>query len=188
MNERPILFKPEMIRAILDGRKTMTRRVIKDQDLDARGLRFCNVKTGWEDWHGNPRRCPYGFPGDELWVRETIKCVGEDDYGAVTYYVADGTMTPIDTWIWKQNILPSIYMPRGASRIQLKITDVRVERLQDISLEDAFDEGIEPCHKFGCNCAIDGFAQLWDSINSKRGFDWNSNPWVWVISFERIEK
>lgn len=212
--QRPILFSTEMVQAILADRKTMTRRVIK-AELDSRGLRWANPKTGWEDWHGNPVRCPYGQVGDILWVRET--------WCKACLWDGDGEMPECRYWYkadddWKQHDWhddkndevtsapkwkPSIHMPKEAARLFLQITDIRVERLQDISDVDAMLEGIESMTvaedgelvvKFKDYLSKSGwyydsresFKTLWMLIN---GFDnWNANPWVWVVSFERISK
>ena len=204
--ERPILFNAEMVRALLEGRKTQTRRVVKPQP-DLRN--WIKVRRGKERF-GNHIcdskslvMCPYGQAGDRLWVRETWAdlsnagfSIGEKEtpaaYRAST--CAEGDRIREDYGIkWK----PSIHMPRWASRINLEIKAIRVERLQDISEVDAIAEGItdggctncgehEPC---GCDAPmpdyIDAFACLWHSIHGTES--WHSNPWVWVIEFERIE-
>lgn len=185
MKERPILFSGEMVRAILDGRKTQTRRVIKPQPPES-------VSEGYTTYF-----CPYGIPGDRLWVRETF--APRLDVDPITelararhyaMYKADGGdphdpmhWHPYDKWI------PSIFMPRWASRITLEITNVRVERVQDISVSECRAEGI-PQASFSSQTDRDAqvhgeFMQLWDSINAKRGYSWESNPWVWVIEFKR---
>jgi len=198
MKERPILFSGPMVRAILDGTKTQTRRALKPQPIytgrakdyewDARGqVGFVPIRDAREFG-------PYGIPGDRLWVRETW-VHGLTDLGqAPVYYRADGED---DTTLWR----PSIYMPRRLSRITLEIKDVRVERLQDISENDAKSEGI--CYDYnvdpigpckwrvpGTNMGVDSpkgaFSTLWDSIatNFSR---WEFNPWVWVVEFERVK-
>lgn len=189
MTERPILFSAPMVRALLDGSKTQTRRVVRfdppSGDIVERG--------GWRRWHRDDPSaviaCPYGVPGDLLWCRETWRPhieTGMPEYranlGAVDHDLR-----------WK----PSIYMPRWVSRITLRITDVRVQRLQEISEEDARAEGVaEPAPVHGKWCdATRGreghwsyrkpFADLWDSLNAKRA-PWSSNPFVWAIAFERV--
>ena len=208
---KPILFNDEMVRAILDGRKTKTRRLVKPQpELRA--------------------NCPFGQVGDRLWVKETF---------CLEIPVLSGQLPPFndgrpirweyegletnperaDTWFcphyratdptpelsyedtdgeptvkWK----PSIHMPRWASRITLEITDIRIERVQEITKEDAKAEGIidggclncgrnEPC---GClnplPDARDAFANVWEKIYAKKGLGWYANPWVWVIGFRRV--
>ena len=159
----------------------MTRRVVKPQPEQDTDCPY-HIGTGIER---KARICPYGKPGDRLWVRETF---GVCDFpgGSASFgkrkilYKADGETT-YDIGKWK----PSIFMPRMYSRITLEITSVRVERLQDISNKDIESEGA--C---GMACVTHRltFKQLWDSINSKRGYSWESNPWVWVVEFERIKE
>jgi len=207
-----------MVQAILEGRKTQTRRIIK-ASLDDRGLRWANPITGWEDWHGNPVKCPYGDIGDVLWVRENYQVVGWDTKeGILTYKYADGKSITVDSeledhiqerMITKAELkpnswIPSIHMPKEACRLFLRITDRRVERLQDISKADAEAEGApsvvplygwaNPMKLGGKRVQIgtkhvtpqEGFSVLWQNIN---GLDsWNNNPWVWVVCFERINK
>ncbi|HBQ5976314.1 MULTISPECIES: hypothetical protein [Klebsiella] len=234
MKERGMIFNGEMVRAILDGRKTQTRRIVKGTDG---AVKFCKewdingeeifVVLGEKDRTGmNPVlgaiSCPFGAVGDRIWVREAYRFpaslddvsptgVGEMAVAtgyrkpwAPTFYEFTGTFS--DGWKGFETppkvsdagkLRPSIHMPRWASRILLEITDVRVERLNAISEEDARAEGIidggclncgepEPC---GCANpepdATDAFAYLWQSIYGQE--NWNANPWVWVISFERVE-
>jgi hypothetical protein len=234
VRERPILFSGDMVRAILAGTKTQTRRVVKG------------------DGEFNRRRCPYGEPGDRLWVREAWQA--DFDYPGATgfpwwneipaafrgpkaryvYYRADKAVVhapSADELEWPlpyearistpdydseqeaaedaeilRNIRwrPSIHMPRWASRISLEITDVRCERLQAISEEDARAEGVErdswpedwtsedaaleaECGYFAPRSYAAGYAALWDSLNAARGFGWHTNPWVWAITFKRAE-
>lgn len=186
-----------MVRAILAGQKTQTRRVIKPQPI---------VKSGWAEWgysigapkttspksciwhervaHENmgtapvDRYCPYGQMGDLLWVRETflIDIVGNIRYRATETARQDGN------WIWK----PSIFMPRSSSRLTLEITSVRAERLQETSEADAVAEGVTAWHGTANGPVyLPEFKLLWESINAKRGHPWDSNPWVWVIEFRR---
>ena len=203
--EHPILFSGEMVKAILAGKKTQTRRVIKAP------FPFLNgYYTNWSDdadvWYpttpsgkiglAKPIWCPYGKIGDHLWVRETFSRV---DKGNFTIFKADGLTAEeygYDKITWK----PSIFMPRRASRITLEVTDIRVERVQDISQEDIESEGIqfvdgylsELCVLRDCVAGIRStrikfYKNLWDKINGKRGFGWDVNPWVWVVSFKRIK-
>jgi len=204
MRERPILFSGAMVRAILEGRKTQTRRAIKPQPemLDSGD---CRVRVN-RDWHTGPVdylildvmprfACPYGQPGDRLWVRETF---GYRDDGKL-YFRADQTLGQFNVERWR----PSIHMPRRVSRITLEITDVRVERLQNISEEDAVVEGLDALlyvsDGLGNWVPPDGetlsstypsakhwFSCLWESINGPGS--WSANPWVWVVEFKRIEK
>lgn len=206
--ERPILFSGSMVRAILDGKKTMTRRVIKPQpemELDGEILPDGTGGYGWEPVLPPWSKWPYQV-GDRLWVRETWTLWEDPEDGHDwVLYRAGGRMSfpniehldmPRDPFADKWR--PSIFMPRWASRIMLEITGVRVERVQDITEGDAREEGItdggclncgehEPC---GCDNpqpdARDAFIWLWDSINGKT-CPWSSNPWVWVISFKKQE-
>lgn len=194
MPERPILFSGEMVRAILDGRKTQTRRPIAPTQPRADGL--------WPAGRDPLSDCPFGAIGDRLWVRETWGRYFTDGVGMHTVYRADGEHERewLDLGRWR----PSIHMPRWASRLTLRITHVRVERLQDISEEDARAEGVEPgdrlvrclqtvpCASGGPSCcgstvmADDyraGFQRVWRSIYGAE--TWDANPWVWAISFER---
>ena len=190
---KPILFNTKMVRAILDGRKTQTRRVIKPQPTNPR---WNNVGwLGWDDGHGY-RMKPPCKPGDVLWVRETWqhvytyddsdKAIEEtgryvyfaDDPMPFTYWVDTDTGEHKDQMPWR----PSIHMPREAARIFLRVTDVRVERLQDIDDDGVVAEGLE----IGAE-----FDELWNRtlIKSDRAkFGWAANPWVWVIKFERCDK
>ena len=206
MTERPILFSGPMVRAILDGRKMMTRRVHKVQPNDPpstfsykwdgehwRGFIDAGKYAGWCDtpWMD----CPYGETGDRLWVRETWgMCAAHPDCDGVYFRAdtSDNKGAKVDKW------RPSIFMPRSLSRITLEITGVKVERVQDISEADAISEGVTPPSTpitepdgsrhmaWGYEYRY-GFEKLWDSINAKRGYGWDVNPWVWAISFRRIK-
>jgi len=213
MTEKPILFTAEMVRAILreENPKTQTRRVIK-RHLDDRGLRWV---TGWEDWHGCPIKCPYGKPGDHLWAREAM--AGEmyasrhwelwyaADHDEVLSEIPSDWHPPINMvsayrergdnirdggFDWYRCTVPSIFMPRWACRTLLCVKDVRVERVQDISTCDIVAEGLSSQFREH-DAAVDlrdQFRTLWDSINGKRGFGWDENPWVWVVEFEKAEQ
>lgn len=190
MNEKPILFNAEMVRAILNGRKTQTRRVVKPQPL-AIGDQFGYSQGARDDL------CPYGQVGDLLWVRETWCTVDYSEHELCVDYLASNKTL----WInpgrvqfekytyenFDSKTRPSIFMPRWASRITLRVTDVRIERVQDIAEDDAREEGVTPPKT---SPGLDfmkhelGFRSLWDSINAKRGYGWNVNPWVWVVEFE----
>ena len=228
MKERPILFSGPMVRAIREGRKTQTRRIIKPQPSETHwdiipGYKLlvngphnlsCG-RLGWRFQHCIPQNpvgdkptwavCPYGQPGDRLWVRETFRlfnsidecscydnCSCASKNGRPIYRVDCDTD---DKWT------PSIHMPRWASRITLEIVSVRVERLQDISEDDAKAEGIhqiahgrsgyyysafnkEPDPKNWCH-PDSAYKELWDSINGHGS--WNLNPWVWVIEFKEAK-
>jgi len=179
-----------MVKAILDGRKTQTRRVVKPQPD---GMDKVYEKDFRKDFGG--RRYPYGKPGSTLWVRECFAICPEDfkDTGGYIYRADDKYNDYVCSFEWR----PSIYMPRKASRITLEITGVRVERLQDISQSDAMSEGVvgrEYCPSpDSCvdpdNCGFDAeihFEKLWNSINGKK-YPWDSNPWVWVIEFKKVD-
>ncbi|HHL3942775.1 TPA: hypothetical protein ACQ7HF_004348 [Klebsiella pneumoniae] len=245
ISERGMIFNAEMVRALLDGRKTQTRRIMKVQpESNQLGLLLITDSTKHSDigkYHwaesnatGNHVRSklfssPFGAVGDRIWVRETWATLGNEDgccvdwegnlckgdeRSAARIYRASCEQRPGDYGLWsipddaywkphtKEHKFegawrPSIHMPRWASRILLEITDVRVERLNAISEEDARAEGIidggclncgepEPC---GCANpepdATDAFAYLWQSIYGQE--NWNANPWVWVIEFKRVE-
>lgn len=171
MAERPILFSGPMVRALLDGTKTQTRRV-------ARPKRSIEPMTD---------ECPYGAPGDRLWVRETFAIYAN---GSVVYRASAEGLDPRSEQVLCARWLPSIHMPRAASRLTLEITDVRVERLQKISEADAEAEGVAFMRKHPdideTLTASQLYAALWDSINEKRGYGWDANPWVWVVSFKVV--
>lgn len=212
MTERGMIFNSEMVRAILDGRKTQTRRIMAPQPADdiERGI-FPNPEAiGWKSSlrhkHGSTTAhfCPYGKPGDRIWVRETFQgplfdydlmdsyCKDPTPFEKPEFcvYKADGVPAPefydADDELhccWR----PSIHMPRWASRILLEITDVRVERLNSISEEDAGKEGYpaDPAPYGGEMDKWLWFRQLWDGIYPEQSF--KHNPWVWVIEFKRVE-
>jgi hypothetical protein len=233
MKELPILFSGEMVRAILEGRKTQTRRVVKPQPVYDHGAWCvpgftCNTEHGFkESVLLSSFRCPYGKPGDRLWVRETFAVdyeVGEGTRGQIPPVVFYRATDKETNWTsgktpWK----PSIHMPRKYSRITLEIVSVRVERLQDITEDDAKSEGCneivskwwqwfgyvdghrsvmeggdpsKPPAPHWINPEIqeyrrsrkDQFQILWNSINAKRGFDWDLDPWVWVIEFRKLDE
>lgn len=218
----PILFSTPMVNAILNGKKTQTRRII-DADLNNHYLPDCKGKiTYFQDAWGCPEcglhhatnslKCRYGEPGDVLWVRETWQWEGDTSYkdavpvGHWWYKADEGRIWNNGPSKWK----PSIFMPKEACRIFLAITDIRVERLKDISEEDAKAEGIEVAGNtkrafrnygykftgiFSCDSTNKGtswyddpkafFFSLWESINGKESLD--ANPWVWVIKFRRMQ-
>lgn len=220
MTERGMIFNAEMVRAILDGRKTQTRRIMAPQPADdIERCIFPNPEAiGWKSSlrhkHGSTTAhfCHYGKPGDRIWVRETFQgplfdydlmdsyCKDPTPFEKPEFcvYKADGVPAPefydADDELhccWR----PSIHMPRWASRILLEITDVRVERLNAISQEDAQAEGMEltgwrptysdPDSGGEVMTPYDNFAELWSSIYGDES--WKANPWVWVISFKRVE-
>lgn len=222
ITERPILFSTQMVQAIMEGWKRQTRRVINPQphalteamrdyprtnrwwaaskmEYD-NSVEYKNIGSDYQhDW-----KCPYGKPGDLLYVRETW-CRMDGDY-----FYKSSVKYP-DTLVWK----PSILMPKEAARIFLKVKDIKVQRVQDISTKDIKREGlqiptnddrplipltdkhfpheylkmaIQESRQFGEAELFRAFwIQLWDSINAKRGYGWESNPWVWVVEFEKME-
>ena len=219
MKEGPIILCTEMVRATLEDRKIKTRRVIKHPAVPNSDIvsfqEFLDVPQpdiNWEPKEGyyallkcnaNQNcatiyfKCPYGQVGDRLWVRESFLdypvkgCLYKADYNTKRIELADDAFCVPQ---WK----PSIFMPRWASRITLEITGIRVEKLQEITEEDALNEGIYSnsiCGDFGFHwvskhsgyeTAQTAFHNLWDSLNAKHGYSWESNPWVWVISFKRL--
>jgi len=218
MKSHPIIFSSDMIRAILEGRKTQTRRVIELKDVDpeciwCRGngheYQECGELSGYD--YRYPCRCCmpnnlYGQPGDQLFVKETWAIIKNDDDENKVLYRADGVIGNAAyggadfpgnrTYYgpWKS----SLFMPRWASRITLEIVNVRVERIQEIKYFELESEGIslaQVLEKRGISNITphmaqsfmrDAYIRLWDSLNAKRGFGWDTNPWVWVIEFKRI--
>jgi hypothetical protein len=238
VKERPILFSGEMVRAILDGRKTQTRRKMKPQPApltsDAATLGIPATEGDWAFSYGNgpsfrvsSKRngpdnwavdcpCPYGLPGDRLWVREAWQITGRLGTEYAVWYPAGGEAVGIDVgfegpspkWdamIHDDRVRPSIHMPRWACRLTLEITDVRVERLHEISEADAIAEGVLAWRESwtttqAATAALFAsvsrlatksdsvpvwlFHQLWESINGHESL--LANPWVWVISFKPL--
>lgn len=231
MNVRPILFSGEMVRALLDGRKSQTRRVITSPRPNHPELVLQDWGNGWapfcsddgesancDDGMEYPIDCPYGKPGDLLYVRETWAVWEQfSDVCKIAYRASERRSAteffdyrkPTEIIATPGKWKPSTHMPRWASRLTLRITNVRVERLQDISDDDALAEGIERhyphyddkadeilhqnerwwkyCRGFALLSPVHAFAHLWDSINAKK-HPWDSNPFVWVVSFEVIEQ
>lgn len=227
---RPIIFKSEMVISILEGRKTQTRRILKPQlgggwefgTASETGIKYGwirsphprrerfgvfirrRVGTGAQRFEHSIIPCPYGQPGDRLWVREKFAThfIWDDlppghidiQNHSDGFFYSDGTITSAgcedhQRGKWR----PSIHMPRFASRITLAITDVRVERLQDISEDDAQAEGAQPAFSYpgwdGVAASPSyrwGFQKLWQSINGPDS--WDANPWVWVIEFKRVDQ
>jgi hypothetical protein len=235
VRERPITFSAPMVRAILEGRKTQTRRVVNPQPLGrhtaeegcvtfdlVNGLSRVRASRGRNEAAAGRLNMhpfhPYGVPGDRLWVRETFyvdhMSVSEggplpdempDGWDEMLYYRADGECCQqipecACAEMGKPKWRPPRWMKKWASRISLEITSVRVERLQDIKAHDVWKEGFEPAMSPGVHINIDGelwpagerylrevFSKSWDTINAKRGYSWESTPWVWVIEFKRVE-
>ncbi|MEJ7685670.1 MAG: hypothetical protein WKG52_00975 [Variovorax sp.] len=212
MKERPILFSAPMVRALLDGSKTQTRRVCKqatgpslsvgidDDEPGVAALSWLSGNGPGHDVHETVKkvRCPYGVPGDRLWVREThAKIIGQSGGWIETDHFATYTHGDRlgDTLGLKKKWTPSIHMPRAASRIDLEVTGVRVERLQDISEADARAEGARECdYASGREVLLAGASQrgsfvlhyrdIWERINGLGS--WAANPWVWVVEFKRV--
>lgn len=221
MKERPILFSASMVRAIIDGRKTQTRRVVKPQPyLDSMGNACWNGLNFGQDADGTPHfqqlasplpssktkrvHCPFGAPGDRLWVRENFQPLLADnvDWHDANYKTGEGYLASYPATDGVQEfydmandnafcsrVTPSIHMPRWASRITLEVIGVRVERLQSISEADADAEGADPIlvpPDGGSRPYTEGFRSLWDRINGAES--WGANPWVWVVAFRRVEQ
>lgn len=225
MKERPILFSAPMVRALLAGTKTQTRRILKQatgpslsvgMDDDLPGTAALSWLWGdgpGYDVHETIKRvtCPYGRPGDRLWVRETWGVGSRPDpwggYDGLEYRADEAFIDEIEMLPcykveppdgvcysdYRSGWKPSIHMPRWASRITLEVTGVRVERLQDISQADAMAEGAPPSHQsidrvsreLGyADFSRSWYAQLWDRINGPGS--WDANPWVWVVAFKRV--
>jgi hypothetical protein len=188
MKERPILFNAEMVNAVRADRKTQTRRIVKScpHPNTERVHNFYGETWDWLRYDGSRLGsfiCPYGKIGDQIWVRETFS---ETDYRtAYRADINDGIHCIVEKWT------PSIHMPRWASRIQLEITGVRVERLNDISEEDAAAEGCDKSKSVAartigwCETPLRAFNRLWKQIYGADS--WNANPWVWVVEFEQIK-
>lgn len=240
MTERPILFSGPMVNATRERRKTQTRRVMNPQpvfdvlnlggvDKPQVTLAPCHWTGGWcrvtdqgtcdcKEGAGRCWKCPYGVPGDRLWVREALRWErggSEVIHGvehrdpATLLYAADnlpvtgGSREQYEAWAkaCKRDLIPSIHMPRWACRLVLEVVDVRVERVQSISEEDAIAEGVLPRDQWPSNLAAvmsseplrehygkaarGLFPELWESINGKGS--WAANPWVWAITFKQVE-
>jgi hypothetical protein len=245
VKERPILFSGPMVRALLAGTKTQTRRVVKRQPAAGATMAGCDTTGGWCDNHDGYLgcdagwQCPYGQPGERLWVRETLAIERwSREYGDAPplpkdrpwkHTPDDGSIDGEDVWRWPHyratdpapdlscersrcrvcasgepgpHWIPSIHMPRWASRILLELVEVRAERLQDISKADAIAEGLEriaktsdttggwacPLLDTGIGMVVDdprqAYRGLWNSINGAGS--WEANPWVWCLTFERV--
>jgi hypothetical protein len=216
MNWHPILYSTPMVQAILQGRKTMTRRIMKIQPNEDGVSYMKNAPLDWEQIYNDVWKpwkletdegealsvlCPYGCPGDILWVRERFELFdrGTDDNGFDGYlrYVADQKEIRWPSHPLSPCIKPSIHMPKAACRLFLKIKSIKVERLHDISQADAIAEGVERLYnttslvyknymfKDDVVDAKNSFKSLWQKINGIES--WQQNPWVWVIKFEKID-
>jgi hypothetical protein len=221
MKERPILMRGEMVRATLAGLKTQTRRIVKPQPTlgmipyveDKTGILHCRAASGLDHHAWDWLWCPYGKPGDRLWVRETWRSASKEHPRVRIEYKADGsswgnadtedgpdqkvlpsTARPFSKDHWK----PSIHIPRWACRITLEVVSVRVERLQDISEADAEAEGVIETDEHRAMASreqladrslsyapsVVAYRELWESINGAGS--WAKNPWAWVITFKRL--
>jgi hypothetical protein len=186
MKERPIIFSGEMVRVILDGRKTHTRRIVKALTPAQRKM-LDEAEAEGEAWPSMfTFRCPYGVAGDRLWVKEAWFPNSEafDSHDITDILYRADWSGAVDQVSWR----PSIHMPRWASRITLEITKVRVERLQDITPADAEAEGIarmlpSGLRRYDENMVYE-YEKLWDSLHGKGA--WEQNPWVWVLKFKKI--
>lgn len=186
MSEKPILFSGEMVRAILAGRKTQTRRVVRNK-----------TALEWLDGVFTPKfvadpgnfLSPYGYTGDSLWVREKWQAQNQDGF----WWHEIKTGRELHNWAWTNPVepafdevpprwLPGIHMPKPACRLWLDVVDVRVERVQEITHFDAIAEGMSVDQ----HARIE-YKNLWNEINEKRGFGWNVNPWVWAVTFNVVE-
>lgn len=185
-------FKVFLRDSIRKNLKTMTRRVMRPQPSCQGALLHTPADELWYTWPvGDGReyfaKCPYGIPGQVRYMREPLV---KDSQGVARYaddnalvYAPTGELV---TWRWQRDILPQIFMPKDLARTFVTLTEIRGEQVQDISFEDAIAEGVDngdPLHPF----AVYDFSMLWDSINAKRGFGWNVNPWVWAITFQKVE-
>lgn len=196
MSVKPILFNTDMVRAILDGRKKVTRRVVKPQPeaiyvhgkqrdiINRNEIAFKVMNRGGKDCYMIP---PYQ-PGDILYVRETWQCINPYSDKEYVYRASCDADFASDIGKW----FPSIHMPKEAARIWLKVIDVRVEQLQDITMGQIIAEGVETEEPYFLNGKekLYAFSQLWDSTVEKEHinrYGWEGNPWVWVIEFERYE-
>jgi len=222
MIERPILFSTPMVRAILEGRKTQTRRVIKQKVSGPETINDAHAicQDGCGDWiawfgrggefggrlfktdaeyaeftlraypNGGGFACRYGKPGDRLWVRETFAVRLDCKPGtpkAIQYLAYKESGVDLGAmWHSYSNWKPSIHMPRWASRITLEVVNVRAERLQAITNDDAKAEGVNEWNGEEPGDFCGEFRELWDSINSDRGYGWEANPWVWVVEFKTV--
>lgn len=221
--DRPILFAGPMVRAILDGRKIQTRRPIKNAGLYAIDPTIHGRVVAQRERKRLATRCPYGQPGDRLWVREawatdrTLDALAPSKIGPRVPLWWDAERTLLDEvpngwgregnragpWIWSEMVRgrgrPSIHMPRWASRLTLEVADVRVERLQEITEDDAIAEGMEPDdgpagflsgpagHHYDPTTHRGVLARSWHARYAKRGLGWDANPSVWVVAFARTD-
>lgn len=205
MRERGILFSGSMVRALMANEKTQTRRVIQPQPMQG---------ASWDDAAklfvlqgsalGVLRNCPYGSLGDLLYVRESVAIRNQGSYDDAKkpdehghrqgwydlLYKADDPFRTTTADIRGYTYRPSIFMPKWCTRIWLKITGLGVQRLQDISRGDAVAEGVSDTQLYTAHATglWEEFQVLWDTLNAPRGYGWDVNPWVWVVTFQRVER
>lgn len=205
MKETGLLFNTSMVKAERENLKTQTRRLdglkkVNENPDEWEEVDLYRAETALYALFKNKRtkknvcfevalKCPYGVAGDRLWVRETMLINGYLD----VYYLADNMFLegPFpDDWYYRDpeyiGKVPSIHMPRWASRTTLEITDIRIERVRDISYKNAKDEGW-PSKKQASVWAWVWFKNTWNSVYEKRGYGWDKNPWVWVLTFKRVK-
>lgn len=188
MKETGILFTPDNIRSIRGGRKTQTRRILKGS-LEFKGPYNPKYLEMHKDAPGWKKICPYGEPGDRLYVKEGI--VRHATIPQLVGYYLDGCRVT-EEWEVRRT---AMFMPKWAARMWLELTDVRIERVQDISESDAMDEGVGTWFESHPHDEWDGdpdqyrkgYRELWDSISAKK-HPWKDNPWVWVLEFKRVDK
>ena len=187
MKETGLMFKAPLVRAILEGRKTQTRRVAKPVKHPDLGNLYTPgaLAMGREPQHVIDRACPFGQPGDHIYVRETFS--RHPKWGQLAFRADGEEFEDADGWLWEPKWIPSIHMPKDLARIWLEITGVRLERIQDISEADALAEGARfelasiDSVRIGATASfLSGFRNIWEST----GGDWDANPWVWVIDFK----
>jgi len=199
VKERPILFSTNMVRAILNGVKHVTRRPVVG-GFNCHAHRFHHL-----EYYPDPRiglqayfqiekeemlggiRCPFGAPGDRLWVRETFYPIWRNDHTLAALYRADGITLGTDDTGAQLHWSPAIHMPREVSRLTLEITGISVERVQDITDGDVREEGMGEIAARQTWIGRTSFAKLWDQIYAARGLGWADNPYVWVVRFRPLE-
>ena len=202
MKETGIIMSGDHPRLILEGKKTITRRtwglkkINKDPDRYFDPDVYQSVIGAWFAWFGDKKsdspvivKCPYGGVGDRLWTKETLY---RNPYFDEAGYLIDNTPVMINStigdmlkWRWKKDILPAMFMPKETSRILPEITELRAERLQEITPADCIAEGIAT--SVSCDAELQlRYRNLWDSLNSKKGHGWDKNDWVWAIGFRPV--
>ena len=183
LKETGLMFKAPLVRAILEWRKTQTRRVAKPVKHPDLGNLYTPgaLAMGREPQHVIDRACPIGQPGDRIYVRETFS--QHPEWGQLAFRADGEEFEDADGWLWEPKWIPSIHMPKDLARIWLEITGVRLERIQEITPDDCIAEGAWPVEQRELGRgheAASAFRELWEST----GGDWSSNPWVWAIDFK----